>query len=234
MIGRSKCCLSEQPLGNTILGPEDHIRNMTRGDLTEYISENYLADRMCLVGAGSVEHETLVELAEKHFAGLKTSANVTGRPRVPATFTGAEVRVRDDTMNQMHLAIAVEAPSLHHVDYWPMQVMSAILGNWDRSLGASPLLSSRLSHIISSNNLANSYQHFYTTYSDTGLWGIHLVTENFMRIDDMVHFSLREWTRMSMAPTSAELERAKSQTKAIHLLALDGTEAIREDVSDGL
>lgn len=51
-----------------------------------------------------------------------------------------------------------------------------------------------------------------------------------MNIDDTVHFTLREWTRMSLAPTLAEVERAKSQLKASLLLGLDGTTAIAEDV----
>ncbi len=52
-----------------------------------------------------------------------------------------------------------------------------------------------------------------------------------MNIDDLVHFTLREWTRMSISPTSAEVERAKSQTKAALLLGLDGTSLIADDVS---
>lgn len=52
-----------------------------------------------------------------------------------------------------------------------------------------------------------------------------------MNIDDMVHFTLREWTRMSISPSSGEVERAKSQLKASLLLGLDGTTAIAEDVS---
>jgi mitochondrial-processing peptidase subunit beta len=115
-------------------------------------------------------------------------------------------------------------------DYFPMLVLQSIMGNWDRSLGSSPLLSSRLSHIISSNNLANSYMHFSTSYSDTGLWGCYFVSENFLNLDDLVHFTLKEWQRMSYAPTAGEVERAKSQLKASLLLGLDGTTAIAEDI----
>jgi hypothetical protein len=53
---------------------------------------------------------------------------------------------------------------------------------------------------------------------------------SLMNIDDMIHFTLREWTRMSMSPGDAEVERAKSQLKASLLLGLDGTTAIAEDV----
>jgi processing peptidase subunit beta len=62
------------------------------------------------------------------------------------------------------------------------------------------------------------------------LWGIYLVTENKTQIDDLVHFTLREWSRLSFNVTEAETERAKAQLKASILLSLDGTTAIAEDV----
>ena len=52
-----------------------------------------------------------------------------------------------------------------------------------------------------------------------------------MNVDDLMHFTLKEWTRISIDPTTAEVERAKSQTKAAQLLVLDGTNAIADDVS---
>lgn len=62
------------------------------------------------------------------------------------------------------------------------------------------------------------------------LWGIYLVSSSPTRIDDLVHFTLREWSRLSMNVTSAETERAKAQLKASILLSLDGTTAVAEDI----
>ena len=188
---------------------------------------------MVLVGTGGVTHSELTKLAEKHFSSLPVSSNPIplGRSSHPTTrFVGSEVRIRDDTMPTANIAIAVEGVGWKSPDYFPMLVLQSIFGNWDRSLGASPLLSSRLSHIVSSNNLANSFMSFSTSYSDTGLWGIYLVTENLMNVDDLVHFTLKEWTRMSTSPLENEVERAKSQLKASLLLGLDGTTAIAEDI----
>ncbi|RXK34711.1 mitochondrial-processing peptidase subunit beta [Tremella mesenterica] len=222
-----------QPLGQTILGPKAHIQSIAKKDLTSYIQKNYTADRMVLVGAGSIEHDQLVKLAEKHFASLPVSSNpipLGGQAHPPTQFVGSDVRIRDDTMSTLNIAIAVEGVGWRSPDYWPMLVMQSIFGNWDRSLGASPLLSSKLSHIMSSNNLANSYMSFSTSYSDTGLWGVYIVTENHMNVDDCLHFTLKEWSRMSVSPLSSEVERAKSQLKASLLLGLDGTTAIAEDI----
>jgi processing peptidase subunit beta len=222
-----------QPLGRTILGPKANILSISRPDLESYIKTNYTSDRMVLVGTGGVDHNELVKLAEKHFSSLPVSANPIplGRQAHPKTaFVGSEVRVRDDDMPTANIAIAVEGVGWSSPDYFPMMVMQSIFGNWDRSLGSSPLTSSRLSHIMYQNNLANSFMSFSTSYSDTGLWGIYLVTENLVNIDDLTHFTLREWTRMSISPTQVEVERAKSQLKAGLLLGLDGKTATAEDI----
>ncbi|KAF5362906.1 hypothetical protein D9758_007134 [Tetrapyrgos nigripes] len=224
----------QQPLGRTILGPKENILSIQRNDLESYIKTNYTADRMVLVGTGGVDHSSLVKLAEKHFSTLPVSPSPIPLGRISEarkpSFVGSEVRIRNDEIPTANIAIAVEGVGWSSPDYFPMMVMQSIFGNWDRSLGASPLLSSRLSHIISSNNLANSFMSFSTSYSDTGLWGIYLVSENLVNLDDLTHFTLREWTRMSMAPTEAEVERAKSQLKAGLLFSLDGTTAVAEDL----
>ena len=45
-----------------------------------------------------------------------------------------------------------------------------------------------------------------------------------------MHFTPREWTRMSTAPTEAAVEHAKSQLKVTLLLILDVTSTIAEDI----
>ncbi|KAF2471092.1 uncharacterized protein BDR25DRAFT_303620 [Lindgomyces ingoldianus] len=225
-----------QPLGRTILGPKENIETISRTDLENYIKTNYTADRMVLVGAGGVPHQQLVDLAEKYFAGLPSeppnysSQAVAAAQKQKPEFIGSEVRIRDDTMPTANIAIAVEGVSWKDEDYFTALVTQAIVGNWDRAMGNSPYLGSKLSTFVSQNNLANSFMSFSTSYSDTGLWGIYLVSSTPTRVDDLVHFTLREWSRLSLNVTSAETERAKAQLKASLLLALDGTTAVAEDI----
>ncbi|KAL2415540.1 Mitochondrial-processing peptidase subunit beta, partial [Exophiala dermatitidis] len=145
-------------------------------------------------------------------------------------FIGSEVRIRDDTIPTAHIAIAVEGVSWKDDDYFTALVTQAIVGNWDRAMGNSPYLGSRLSTFVHANELANSFMSFSTSYSDTGLWGIYLVSENKTQLDDLVHFTLREWTRLCFNVSEAETERAKAQLKASILLSLDGTTAVAEDI----
>ncbi|KAJ5247365.1 hypothetical protein N7468_002348 [Penicillium chermesinum] len=213
-----------QPLGRTILGPKENIQTISRDNLTDYIKTNYTADRM------------LVRLAEEHFGGLPNRAPTSAAQALTAEmkrtpeFIGSEVRLRDDTIPSAHIALAVEGVSWKDDDYFTALVTQAIVGNWDRAMGQSPFLGSKLSSHVSKHHLANSFMSFSTSYSDTGLWGIYLVSENLTQLDDLIHFTLREWTRLTNNVTSAEVERAKAQLKASILLSLDGTTAIAEDI----
>ncbi|KAJ2346615.1 Mitochondrial-processing peptidase subunit beta, partial [Coemansia sp. RSA 2671] len=135
------------PLGYTILGPRENIMSITKADLEQYISRNYTADRMVLVGAGGVSHDALVRLAEKHFGSVKTSAApvaLATRKDAPPRFWGSDLRVRNDDIPQAHIALAVEGVGWTHPDYFSMLTLQSLIGNWDRSLGAPNNVSSRL------------------------------------------------------------------------------------------
>ncbi|KAI9899219.1 hypothetical protein N3K66_005680 [Trichothecium roseum] len=222
-----------QPLGRTILGPRQNIRDITRTELVNYIKNNYTADRMVLVGSGGVPHEKLVELADKNFAnlpgkGFENQAYQLSKKK--ADFIGSDVRVRDDTMGTANIALAVEGVSWDSEDYFTALVTQAIVGNYDKAMGNAPHQGSKLSGYVHKHELANSFMSFSTSYSDTGLWGIYLTTDKITQVDDLVHFAIREWMRLCTNVGEAEVERAKAQLKASILLSLDGTTAVAEDI----
>lgn len=129
---------------------------------------------MVLVGAGGVPHAQLVELAEKHFSKIpmeppnSSSHAVAMQQKRRPDFIGSEVRIRDDTIPTANIAIAVEGVSWKDDDYFTALVTQAIVGNWDRAMGNSPYVGSKLSTFIHENKLANSFMSFSTSYSDTG------------------------------------------------------------------
>lgn len=65
--------------------------------------------RFVLAGAGGVDHNQLIELADKHF-GKMTGPEYDNIPDYikSCRYTGSEIRVRDDTIPLAHVAIAVE------------------------------------------------------------------------------------------------------------------------------
>ncbi|KAI8081608.1 Metalloenzyme, LuxS/M16 peptidase-like protein [Halteromyces radiatus] len=217
-----------ESLGRPVVGVKETVEALTKEDLSAFKKENYAADRMVLVGAGNVDHDALVRLAEKTFGQL-TNTGVTSSSSKPA-FTGSEIRLRDDVLPQAHIALAVEGASYLSADYFSLAVMSTLIGSWDQNLGAAANLSSRLSTIVHDNHLANSFTSFNKGYKDTGLWGLYFTSDNKLQLDDFVHFAQKEWIRLSTTVTESEVERAKQQLQASLLLQLDSNQAIAQDI----
>src|SRR5258706_9064961 len=145
-----------QPLGRTTLGPRKNIQSIKRADLEAYIKDGTRR-------YSGVDHDSLVQLAERRFSSLPVSPKPTvlGRALYPRTdLVGAEVRIRGDTIPTVSFALAVEGVGWSSPDDFPMLVLQSVFGDWDHSLGAPPLLSSRLSQFISANSPANQYMSF--------------------------------------------------------------------------
>ena len=63
-----------QPLGRSILGPEERVSNFQRKDLSTFVTENYSADQMVLAAAGAVDHDAIVRQCEEIFGDLDPRA----------------------------------------------------------------------------------------------------------------------------------------------------------------
>lgn len=122
-----------QSLGRTILGPKENIQSIQRDDLVNYIKTNYLAEKTVLVGAGGIEHDALVKLAEQHFGGLPSAppssaaAAIAAEQKRKPEFIGSEVRLRDDTIPTAHIALAVEGVSWNDDHYFTALLAQAII-----------------------------------------------------------------------------------------------------------
>lgn len=215
------------PLGQTILGPTKNIKKISKADLQNYIKTHYQPSRIVLAGAGGVDHQKLVDLANKNFSGLKNT--VSDVELAPCRYTGSEIRVRDDSMPLAHVAIAVEGAGWTDADNIPLMVANTLIGAWDRSQGGGVNNASFLARAASAGNLCHSFQSFNTCYKDTGLWGIYFVAEP-LQLDDMVYNLQKEWMKLCTAVTEGDVERAKNLLKTNMLLQLDGTTPVCEDI----
>lgn len=216
------------PLGQTILGPTKNIKKISKADLQNYIKTHYQPARIVLSGAGGVDHEKLVDLANKHFSGLKNTVGEVPE-LTPCRYTGSEIRVRDDSMPLAHVAIAVEGAGWTNADNIPLMVANTLIGAWDRSQGGGANNASFLARAASCAGIAHSFQSFNTCYKDTGLWGIYFVGES-LQLDDFLANVHKEWMKLCLSVTEGEVERAKNLLKTNMLLQLDGTTPVCEDI----
>src|SRR6266478_1916495 len=65
-----ECAYPEQAMGRPVLGSPDIIRELRRDAVVGYLRDHYGAQRMVLAAAGNLEHERLVDLAERMLSDL--------------------------------------------------------------------------------------------------------------------------------------------------------------------
>jgi len=216
------------PLGRNILGAEDNIKTITRDDLVAFRKENYYANRMVLVGTGAIKHEELVALGTKFFGNVGAKNTISANP-VKTAFTGNLTTVRDDYMEECHIVLSTEGVSATNPDYFTLQLIQTIIGNWDRNIGGGKNLGSRLCELVATEELATSFNSFMSCYNDTGLFGQYFVVPTG-NIEDMIWETLNEWTRIANVVKESEVERAKLRMKSAIMMQLDGTTAVAEDI----
>ncbi|TPP66936.1 Cytochrome b-c1 complex subunit 1 mitochondrial [Fasciola gigantica] len=219
------------PLGRTILGPVENVKSLKASDMRNFVKANYKAPRMVLCAAGGIDHAQLTELAESHFGEFPASyAEGEGAPNLqPCRFTGSEIRDRDDALPLAHAAVAFEGPGWSNPDTLSLMVASSVHGAWDKSYGGGENVASKLAAKFFGEDSVHSFQHFFTCYHDTSLWGVYLTAEK-MGLGSAVGEFMKEFVRMCTQITPHEIERAKNQLKTHLLLQLDGTTPICEEI----
>eukprot|EP00529_Nitzschia_sp_RCC80_P023014 CAMPEP_0113464340 /NCGR_PEP_ID=MMETSP0014_2-20120614/13151_1 /TAXON_ID=2857 /ORGANISM="Nitzschia sp." /LENGTH=469 /DNA_ID=CAMNT_0000356419 /DNA_START=83 /DNA_END=1489 /DNA_ORIENTATION=+ /assembly_acc=CAM_ASM_000159 len=221
-------------LGRTILGSEDNIRSLTRDDLQDYIKTNYTAPRMVLAGAGAVDHSQLVELADKHFGSLpSTSPGGVDVAMEPAVFTGSDYRVKFNSEDVAHMAVAFPTASWTSEYAFPLMLMQIMLGSYDRAHGMGKNHASNLCQDVAENEMAYSLNTFNTCYKDTGLFGVYAVVPD-NKVDDLSWTIMNNLIRLVHTPSDAEVERAKVSLKAAMLMNMDGHNNVAEEIGRSL
>ncbi|XP_063797226.1 cytochrome b-c1 complex subunit 1, mitochondrial [Pseudophryne corroboree] len=218
------------PLGNTVVGPSENAKKLTRADLLEYINLHYKAPRMVLAAAGGIDHKELCDLAQRHLGGLSGEYEDDVIPVLaPCRFTGSSLGARNDDLPLAHVAIAVEGPSWNSNDNVALSLANTIIGNYDATFGGGKNLSSNVARAAAEYNLCQSFQAFNIRYSDTGLLGMHFVSDKH-NIEDTLHIAQAEWMRLCTSSTDSELAQAKKTLKSALVAQLDGTTPVCEDI----
>ncbi|XP_001506033.2 cytochrome b-c1 complex subunit 1, mitochondrial [Ornithorhynchus anatinus] len=221
-------------LGQTVEGSSENAKKLTRADLTQFINTHYKAPRMVLAAAGGVEHKQLVDLASQHFSGVPVEYAEDAVPVLPlCRFTGSEIRHRDDGLPLAHVAFAVEGPGWSNPDNVALLVANSIIGHYDITYGGGTHQSSPLAAVAAANKICQSFQTFNICYSETGLFGMHFVTDK-MNIDDTMFFAQGQWMRLCTSATESEVTRGKNTLRNALLAQLDGTTPVCEDIGRSL
>lgn len=198
-----------QTLGRSILGTPETVKSFTSPQLHSFMQRQYGAERMVVVAAGAVNHDTFIKDVERKLGGFRAKAE-SALPQF-AHYVGGDYREHRDLMDAQ-IVLGFEGRAYHVRDFYASQILSMILGGG---------MSSRLfQEVRERRGLCYSVYAFHWGFSDTGLFGVHAAT-GADDIEELVPVILTELEKASDAIAPDELDRARAQYRAGLLMSAE-------------
>ena len=196
----------DQPIGRSLLGPKDIIKNISRNEIKTFMESNYNPKKMIVSAAGKVNHDDFVERISKTCSNLPKG---TSDNRIAANYLGGEYREEKD-LEQIHFIASFEGTDLHHEDYYSLLVYNSLLGEG---------MSSKLfQEIREKRGLVYTISSFAFPFSDTGLFGIYAGTGE-KQIEEFIPVLCDELKNSPETISENEIKKGKAQLKANLLMA---------------
>ncbi|CAK0767919.1 Uncharacterized zinc protease SCO5738 [uncultured Gammaproteobacteria bacterium] len=200
----------QQALGRPVLGSAETVGGLERSHLLHYLNSHYGGSGMVFAAAGRIEHDALVDLANKLFCDLPQTSTVA--PEFGG-YRGGDFREERD-LEQVHLILGFNGVGVHDPDYYAHSVFSTLLGGG---------MSSRLfQEVREKRGLVYSIYSFAGSYRDGGVFGIYAGTGPD-EVNKLVPILCEQLIKVAEDVSEDELNRARAQLKAGTLMALEST-----------
>ncbi|KAM5300393.1 mitochondrial-processing peptidase subunit alpha isoform 3-T3 [Ctenodactylus gundi] len=234
--------------GNTVglnrFCPMENITKIDRAVLHSYLQSYYTPERMVLAGVG-VEHEHLVECAQKYLLGVQPTWHSTGAgdvDRSVAQYTGGIVKLERDMSSVSlgptpipeltHIMVGLESCSFLEEDFIPFAVLNMMMGGGGSFSAGGPgkgMFSRLYLNVLNRHHWMYNATSYHHSYEDTGLLCIHASADP-KQVREMVEIITKEFVLMGGMVDAVELERAKTQLMSMLMMNLESRPVIFEDV----
>ena len=205
----------DHPLGKPILGTKESVRRLDQKTLWDYFHRYYVPNRMVISAAGNLEHQAVVDLVSRYYAGLGSSTDEL--PDVaPQPHSRITLRNKKD-LEQVHLCLGVPSYPLPHERRYGCYLLNTVLGGG---------MSSRLfQNIREKQGLAYAVFSELNPYRDTGCLSVYAGTsaEAALKVVELIMKEFRDLKANAVPPE--ELRRAKDHLKGSLMLSLESTTA---------
>ncbi len=201
-------------IGWPILGTEDSLKSITQKDVLKWYKKNYLAGNLIVSVAGNVQHEKVVQLAEKYLGHLEPQKHQLQR-KTDGLQPLRETKRRES--EQVHIVLG--APS---VPYGSDRRFEAFLVN--ACLGGG--MTSRLyQNIREEKGWAYSIFSMLNTYTDFGLQIFYAATDKklYQKLVEELLREIRQFHRLKIK--QKELDFYRRQVEGQLLIASEDVES---------
>lgn len=205
------------PLERTILGTKKNVKNFTRADITEYISERYTPSNTVISIVGDISFEETDKLINKYVlpffkAGKKPDDQIALSP-------GNSVQVvKFKDIEQSNIAIIFPSIAVDHPKASALHIFNNVFGGG---------MSSRLfQNIREQKGLAYSVYSYPSAYQKEGLFAIYLGTNKesvslaVTAVKEEIERALKEGI------SEAEFKKGKAQEKSAFVFGQESTSTL--------
>ncbi|MBN1399141.1 MAG: insulinase family protein [Bacteroidetes bacterium] len=210
-----KAIFKTNPLGMPVIGTAESISSFHRKDLVDYKSRQYTSDRMVVAAAGNINHESVVEIAERYLKNVQSGSKSTAGNSTNTTLEEPNCVLNEyfKPIQQAHICLGTVGHGIKSEKRFALQVLNTLLGEG---------MSSRLFQ-----NIREKYGFAYSVYSfnnmmrDTGSAGVYVGTDDshVRQCIDLVWKELNALRKHTVA--KHELERTKAQLKGSLMLGME-------------
>ena len=219
---------AESSLAAPIVGTQNSVGNINHLDLENFHNEFYKPSRITIAVAGNIEHNLIVELAQKYFTLYQQQKDCKiNLSSCKGNFKANNQNMQGNLSNsnakeltvfkqiqQAHIIIGKLTKGIRHSERYPLTVANAIFGDG---------MSSRLyQNLREKYGLAYSIYSSLQNYSDCGAINIYAATEENKdaKTIDLVFEEMKKFISNNK-PKKNELKRAKEQLKTATIIELE-------------
>ena len=214
-----ECAYPDQPLGRTILGPEENVRAMNAAQMFDFMKNHYAAENIVLAAAGNIDHDTLAKMAAEKFSDFRAKKNF---QIVPAKYVGG-CNITKKDIEQTHMMLGFEGIGHGDPMFFQIMTLSTLFGGG---------MSSRLFQEIREKlGLVYSIYSFSNSHFGTGLFGIYAATDADGLCKMMPVLSDEIKKIQNDLVSAEELKRAKAQLKAGIFMSLESSSVAAEMIA---
>ncbi|MCK5057190.1 MAG: insulinase family protein [Candidatus Aminicenantes bacterium] len=200
-------------VGFPITGNEDSVAGFDREMVYDFYKKNYVPGKLLLSAVGSIDHDELVELANRAFAAFPRKS--------PEDFSFSKPRFnfksfikRNSSLKQLYVIIGFEGIHTASPLKYRFMIMNDILGSG---------MSSRLfQKIREEKGLAYTVNSFVDTYLECGIHLVYAIIEPGKSAEYLTAVKEEIIMLKEGGITEEELNRAKDHIKSSVVLGLEG------------
>ena len=190
------------PIGNNILGTPEIVKTFDKAKVLHFLDETFSTEEMVFTTVGKISEKKLKGIIEKYASHIPVKHRIRKRKPVGA-YKATFVEKQMDNY-QTHAVIANRAYDANHEKVTALVLLNNLLGGTG--------MNTRLNlNIREKYGFTYNLESFYTPYSDTGIFGIYLGTDNDY-VEKTLKLVLREMRMLRDKPLGVlQLSKAKKQ-----------------------